>query len=226
MSSREDLLPVPRQGPSAVNVLAGVAFSAGSASVTAVSTIARSARPVMRPAVALPRMALRSGPGRRVGAALDRVLVTLDDSGRLSRRRADVAARKALDATVDRAVTSIIRAGLVESITAEVIAAQVPERVAEQLAESQVVDRLLESSLYEEVIDRVLASEELWLLVDRIAQSPEVMSAITAGSASLANEMAGQVRRRTVVADDVTERIARRLLRRGPRSADAGPTAT
>jgi hypothetical protein len=154
------------------------------------------------------------------------VLVTLDDSGRRSRRRTDVAARKALDATVDRVVTRFIRAGLVESITAEVIAAQVPERVAEQLAESQVVDRLLESSLYEEVIDRVLASEELWLLVDRIAQSPEVMSAITAGSASLANEMAGQVRRRTVVADDVTERIARRLLRRGPRSPDAGPTAT
>jgi hypothetical protein len=43
------------------------------------------------------------------------------------------------------------------------------------------------------------------------------MNAITAGSAGLAGEVADQVRRRTVVADDVAERIARRLLRRAPR---------
>jgi hypothetical protein len=43
------------------------------------------------------------------------------------------------------------------------------------------------------------------------------MNAITAGSAGLASEMADQVRRRTVVADDMAERIARRLLRRAQR---------
>ena len=63
----------------------------------------------------------------------------------------------------------------------------------------------------------MLASAELWRLVDEIAHSPEVMEAITAGSASLAGEVADQVRRRTIVADDVAERIARKVLRRSQR---------
>ena len=43
------------------------------------------------------------------------------------------------------------------------------------------------------------------------------MEAITAGSASMAGEMADQVRRRTIVADDLAERVARKVLRRSHR---------
>ena len=85
---------------------------------------------------------------------------------------------------------------------------------------------MLESSLYDDVVDRVLESEELWRIVNRIAQSPEVMSAIIAGSASLAGDVADEVRRRTIVAgDDVAERIARRLLRRRARDRGGADSA-
>jgi histone H3/H4 len=146
---------------------------------------------------------------------------------------------------IDAVVERFIRLGIIERIAGEAIAAGVPERIAEQVAEThlvnavletsalqQIVDstlespavermltQALESSLYDDMIDRVLASEELWRIVEEIARSPEVLSAVSAGSAGFANEMAGQVRRRTVAADDVAERLARRLLRRAPRSS-------
>ena len=81
----------------------------------------------------------------------------------------------------------------------------------------RAIDELLDSPRSERAIERILDSEQLWTLVDRIANSAEVLDAITSTSAGLAGEVADQARRRTVVADDVAERIARRLLRRPPR---------
>ena len=81
----------------------------------------------------------------------------------------------------------------------------------------RAIDGLLGSPRSERVIERILESEVLWTLVDRIANSAEVLDAITSTSAGLAGEVAGEARRRTVAADDVAERIARRLLRRAPR---------
>jgi hypothetical protein len=87
----------------------------------------------------------------------------------------------------------------------------------------RLVARVLDSNFYEALIEQVLESEELWVLVERIAHSPEVMDAISAGSASLAGDVADQVRRRTIVADDLAERIARGLLRRRPRDPAPPP---
>ena len=57
--------------------------------------------------------------------------------------------------------------------------------------------------------------------MEEIAHSPEVMEAISAGSASLVGEMADQVRRRTIIADDLAERVARRVL--AARRASSSP---
>jgi hypothetical protein len=157
----------------------------------------------------------------------------------LTSPQADAALRRLLDGpAVDRIVVALIEARVIERVTAELIAAEVPAQVVSQALEAGVLDevvtraladdsvertveRLLtgwfEGPLYDEVVNRVLASAELWRLVDEIAHSPEVMEAITAGSASLAGEVADQVRRRTIVADDVAERITRKVLRRSPR---------
>jgi hypothetical protein len=244
--ARRDLLPQriepPRQ-PSLPNVLAGAVIAGGRTGVGAMGVMVRAARPAIGPAASVVRVVARSGPGTRASSAIDSALRTLDRSGRRGRDRVEESLLEAADQAIDRALARLIQAGLVERISAEVIAAGVPERVAEQLADAHFVDAMLEtpamqrivdatlespalerliasvleSSLYDDLVDRILASEELWRLVGQIAQSPEVMSAISAGSATLANEVAGQVRRRTIAADDVTERIARRLLRRGPR---------
>ena len=157
--------------------------------------------------------------------------------------QADAALRRLLDGpAVDRIVVALVEARVIERATAELIAADVPAHLVAQVLEAglldevvtraladdsveRTVDRLLtrwfEGPLYDDVINRVLASEELWHLVNEIAHSPEVMEAIAAGSASLAGEVADQVRRRTIVVDDVAERITRKLLRRSQRKEQA-----
>ena len=67
-------------------------------------------------------------------------------------------------------------------------------------------------------LERALESEDLWRLVDRIANSPEVLNAIASASVGLTGVVADEARRRTVTADEFAERIARRVLRRAPRT--------
>jgi hypothetical protein len=177
------------------------------------SATAHALRPAVEPAAAIGRVMARTRPGSRASSAIDGTLRRLDVSGRRGRARVEGSVLDAADQAFDRAVARLIQAGLVERVTAELIASRVLDHVAEQV---------IDSSFYEDVVDRVLESEELWRIVDEIARSPEVLAAISAGSAGLANEMAGQVRRRTIVADDIAERIARRLLRRGPRPPEGG----
>jgi hypothetical protein len=142
---------------------------------------------------------------------------------------------------LDRLVSALVEARVVERATAELLAADVPEQIVGQVIDARVIDevvrqlladdnveriveaflaRSFDSPLYDDLVDRVLESEELWRVVARIARSPEVIEAVTAGSASLAGEMADQVRRRTITADDVAERVARRVLRRPQRKAN------
>lgn len=54
-------------------------------------------------------------------------------------------------------------------------------------------------------------------IVEHIANSPEVRAAIAQQSLGLADAVGDQVREKSVTADDVLERFARRLLRRAPR---------
>jgi hypothetical protein len=193
------------------------------------------------------RQRARDGAEQAIDAALHRALASRW-AGQLAERlltspQADAALRRLLDGpAVDRIVVALVEARVVERVTAELIAAEVPANVVTQALEAGVLDevvtraladesvertvetlltRWFEGPLYDEVINRVLASAELWHLVDEIAHSPEVMEAITAGSASLAGEVADQVRRRTIVADDVAERITRKVLRRSPRKEQA-----
>jgi hypothetical protein len=89
----------------------------------------------------------------------------------------------------------------------------------------RVLERVLDSRLADEMTDRVLASDELQRVVSHIAQSDEVRTALTQQSAGLANEVADQVRSRTVAADDVAERFARRILRRRRERGEPEPDA-
>jgi hypothetical protein len=180
---------------------------------------------------------------RGLDVALHRALAS-PWAGELTERllmspQADAALRRLLDGPVlDRIVVALVEARVVERVTAELIAAEVPTDLVTQVLEAGLLDQVVtraisdesvgrtveslltrwfEGPLYDDVIDRVLSSQELWRLVEEIAHSPEVMDAIAAGSASLAGEVADQVRRRTIVADDVAERITRKVLRRSMR---------
>jgi len=89
------------------------------------------------------------------------------------------------------------------------------------LAVDRAIDRLATDSITSprtsRTIERALDSPELWKLVDRIANSPEVLNAIASASVGLTNVVADEARRRTATADELAERIARRVLGRAPR---------
>jgi hypothetical protein len=92
-----------------------------------------------------------------------------------------------------------------ERLVARVVDSPSFERLVLEIAKSRTVDRLL---------DYVLASEELDRVVKQIAESDEVRGALTAQSMGLVDEVADQMRARTMAADDALERVARSVIRR------------
>ena len=131
-----------------------------------------------------------------------------------------VAARLIESPELDRVLDRILESPALDELVAKLLESPATDRLVADALESPGLERLivrvLESRLVDELTDRVLASEELQRVITHIAGSPAVRTAITENSAGLANELADQVRSRTVVADDRVERAARRLVRRRP----------
>ncbi len=82
----------------------------------------------------------------------------------------------------------------------------------------QLVDDFFDSGVFDHFVDRLLASPALWHLVDEVADSPAVTAAITQQGLGFADQVAGEVRRRSRRVDDLLEGFAHRLLPRGGRS--------
>src|SRR4051812_33715662 len=129
-------------------------------------------------------------------------------------RLAEMAVGVVVDhALVERAVAELLRAGVLEDVADQIASSPLPAHVVQE-ALAERVDRVLASPELELVLDRVLQSDQLHRVVASIAQSAEVRAALTAQSFGLAEELAGEVRSRTAVADDAAERVARRLFGR------------
>src|SRR4051812_1196873 len=128
----------------------------------------------------------------------------------LGRALASERAEEALDVVLrsplaDRAVRSLVEGPLIDVAVRTALQRGLVERIADEVVDSSAVDH---------VVDRLLASEELWHVVDEIASSPSVTAAITQQSYGFADQVAGEVGRRSRRADDRLERAARRLLHR------------
>jgi hypothetical protein len=101
------------------------------------------------------------------------------------------------------AVGVVVDHALVERTVAELLRAGVLEDVADQIAASRLPDHLLlESPALDHVIDQLLDSEQLHRVIAHVAASPELRTALTAQSAGLADELAGEMRSRTATAAD------------------------
>jgi hypothetical protein len=93
-----------------------------------------------------------------------------------------------------------------------------------------LVDALLASDglwrLLDGVLDRLTEREALWQLVDELASSPAVRAAIAQQGLGFADQVGNEVRVRSRNADDLLERLARRLTGRRPALPPAaeGPT--
>lgn len=131
-----------------------------------------------------------------------------------------IVARVVESPDLDRVVERVLASRAVDDLIAKVLDSPSTDRIVGQVLASPGLERLIvmviESRLVADLTDRVIASEELQRVVTTFAQSPVLRSAITESSASIASDLAYEVRARTVVADDRAERVARRLLRRKP----------
>jgi hypothetical protein len=141
-------------------------------------------------------------PARRLSAPVVDALVR---RGERERPRL----RSGASDAVERAVDELLHSGLIEAVADQVADSRLPAHLESSEALARAVD---------EAVDRVLASEQLHRVVSHIAESREVREALAAQPASMAGEVADAVRARTASADDVADRVARRLLhRRGAR---------
>src|SRR3954466_1321855 len=142
------------------------------------------------------------------GAAVDKTETAAIDL--LGRALASSRAEEALDVVLrsplaDRAVRSVVDGPLIDAAVQTAGERGVVERISAELIASGAADH---------VIDQLLASDELWHVVDEIARSPSVTEAITQQSFGFADQVAGEVGRRSRRPDDRLQRAARRPLPR------------
>jgi hypothetical protein len=122
---------------------------------------------------------------------------------------------------LDRILDLSVDEGRVEAIVARALESPSADRLVEQIVDSPGFERLVlsigRSEVFDRLLDRALYSEELDRVVSHIAESDEVRAALTQQSAGLADEVAFQIRARTMAADELLERFARSLVHRRPR---------
>src|SRR5262249_20608529 len=110
----------------------------------------------------------------------------------------------------DRAFASDLPEQLARSIAEH----HVLERVAAELAESGALDSAVEKALAsprtKETVDRLVNSPEFKQALKDVVSSPEVRKAIAEQSAGLAEDLAGDIRRRSVELDGSIEARVRR----------------
>ncbi len=119
---------------------------------------------------------------------------------------------------VERVAVQILAIADVDRVVAAVLESELTERALDRALASPGLERLvvqvLESRLVDELTERVLRSPEIDRIVEYVATSPQVLDAVSRQTQSLADEMVGNVRRRSQRADDVAERTVRGWLRR------------
>jgi hypothetical protein len=144
---------------------------------------------------------------------------------------------------IDLVVARLLEAGVVERIVTEVLVSPDTEELVantlerpelerlivvaiESPATDRIVRRVLDSPGTDRTVTTLLESEKLQRIVEHIAESPEVKAAIAQQSLGLASSVAGEVRTKSVTADDGVERIVRRVLRRRQREQLEPPDGT
>jgi uncharacterized RDD family membrane protein YckC len=96
------------------------------------------------------------------------------------------------------------------------------EEAVQRLLSSPAIERALldaiESELVDRVWERLLDGDEVQKLIERIAEAPEVRAAIASQGVGLIEDLGRQVRRIANRLDGVVEGVARRLVRKPPRT--------
>src|SRR5947208_10280355 len=147
----------------------------------------------------------------------------LGGGARGARRVAQAAGvERAVEIATEEAIVRAVESPAVERALARVLRGPiVTEAVGDALSSPEVEAALVEaldSELVDRIWDKLLASDEVQRLVERIAEAPEVRSAIAAQGVGFLDDIRGEIRKAARRLDDVVERVARGLLRRGRRA--------
>lgn len=146
--------------------------------------------------------------------------------------RSSVAGRLAGATGLERAVAGAVEETIVRTVESEAVIRAL-ERIIEEGRLQTAIERSLDDERLEETIKRaldsevadrvwmeILASDKAQLLVERVANAPEVRSAITQQGFGLISDIGRQVSRITEALDDVVERVAHAIFRRGDHEAE------
>jgi uncharacterized RDD family membrane protein YckC len=129
---------------------------------------------------------------------------------------------RALEQAIADAVVRTVESPAFERAMADVLEGPTVERAVEQALRSPAVERAVTDAIDSEMIDRVwerlLASDEAQKLVERIAEAPEVRAAIAQQGVGLLSDLGRHIGEVARKADDIFERILRRLTFARPRA--------
>ena len=167
------------------------------------------------------------GRRSRFGVAGRLALFPARAAARATRRPLEAAADDHLVPELSRLADRAFGSELPEELARSIAEHHVLERVALELAENgaldSAVEKVLASPQTKETVDRLVRSDEVRLAIKEVVASPEVRSALAEQSVGLAEEMAAEIRGRTVVLDD---RIEARFRRRSQRGSSFAGVAT
>ena len=164
------------------------------------------------------------GIGNRVASVAMKPVVSaaaaaVDAGVGLERRAVDLV----LDsAELERVIESVLEAPRIQAALRNALASDGLKQVIAEFfdggAFDALVDGLLASDglwrLIDGVIDNLADSDALWRLIDEVAGSPAVTAAITQQGLGFADQVGEAVRVRSRNADDLLDRVARRLTMR------------
>jgi uncharacterized RDD family membrane protein YckC len=151
----------------------------------------------------------RGRPRSRFGVAGRVALFPARAAARVSRGPIENAADEHLVPEISRLADRALASDLPEQLARSIAEHHVLERVAAELAQSGALDSAVESALAsprtKETVDRLVNSPEFRQALKEVVSSPEVRKALTEQSAGLAEDLAGDIRRRSVELDGSIE---------------------
>ena len=115
---------------------------------------------------------------------------------------------------VKAAVNGVLEQGLVERIVAEAMERGTVNAAIDELVQTGLLEKIVEALIARGLVDRVVDHAIASGTIARVASSPDLRAALTATSSGLAGDIVGELRRRSISADDRVERTAARVLRR------------
>jgi hypothetical protein len=205
-------------GPTAGDAVVGALLGAQERVLDAAERSARLLGRAAPLAGAVGRLPLVRPAGERISRRIDE----LAEVGAAERREGRVLARATVDDVVAHTIDSEFLATTVEQVVAELLPSilekALPSVLDQLAAEPELLVPMVEAMLGP-ILDAALPE-----VMGKLNEQPEVVRELVLGqSVSIAGEVAVEVRSRGAMADDLAERIARRLTFRKPRAELPSP---